>query len=48
VDIWTTPSLNRAFLGEHVPGVFVPYAGVTLSWTIRRNVAERFGRFNVR
>jgi dipeptidase E len=39
----------RAFLGEHAKrALFVPYAGVTLSWDdYAANVAERFGRFNV-
>jgi dipeptidase E len=40
----------RAFLGDQVRrAVFVPYAGVTLSWDdYAANVSERFGRFNVR
>lgn len=39
----------RAFLGEHGRrAVFIPYAGVTLSWDdYAATVAERFGRFNV-
>jgi dipeptidase E len=40
----------RSFLGESVRrAVFVPYAGVTVSWDdYAANVAERFSRFNVR
>lgn len=39
----------RAFLGEHIGrAVFVPYAGVTVSWDdYAANVTERFSRFNV-